>query len=135
MVPVRASRTVGMTTNRKIVRLLFGLLLVIQPALCVSAEESECRPPREQFSDRSPGTNREHFKQQFTVAEHLRQMAAAAGAEWLETEGLLASSQEEAGNGEWSTALQLVQKACLQAELALQQAKYESVAWKKRVVN
>ena len=124
-----------MTINSKIASFFFGLLLVIQPALAVSAEESECHPPRGQFSDISPETNSKYFEQQFTVAEHFRQAAAAAGAEWLETEGLLVSSQEKAANGDWSTAFQLVQKACLQAELALQQAEYESEAWKRRVVN
>ena len=124
-----------MIANNKIVSLFFGLLLVIQPALAVSAKESECRQPRGKYSDSSPEANREYFEQQYTVAEHLRQAAAAAGAEWLETEGLLIRSQQEVGNGDWSTALQLVQKACLQAGLALQQAEYESEAWKCRVVN
>lgn len=124
-----------MTLNSKIASFFFILLLVIQSALAVSAEESECHPSKEQYSDSSPETNRKYFEQQFTVAEHLRQAAAAAGAEWLKTEGLLVRSQEAAGNGEWSAAFQLVQKACLQAELALQQAEYESEAWKRRVVN
>ena len=135
MVPALASRTVGMIANNKIVSFFFGLLLVIQPALAVSAEEPECRQPRGKYSASGPQANREYFEQQYTVAEHLRQAAAAAGAEWLETEGLLIRSQQEAGNGDWSTALQLVQKACLQAGLALQQAEYESEAWKNRVVN
>ena len=124
-----------MTVNNRVVGFIFSLLLVIQSALAISAEEPECRPPRGQYSDNSDETNKEYFEQQFSVAEQLRQAAAAAGAEWLETEGLLIRSQEEADNADWSTALQLVQKACLQAELALQQAEYESEAWKGRVVN
>ena len=124
-----------MTVNSKSVGFFFGLLLVVQPALALSAEKSECRPPREQYYDSSPETNKGYFEQQFTAAEQLRQAAATAGAEWLETEGLLLRSREKAGSGDWSAALQLVQKACLQAELALQQAEYELQAWKRRVVD
>ena len=124
-----------MTVINKIVIFCFGLLLVTLPTLAVSAEESECHSPWGQFSDSGGETSGKYFQQQFAVAEHLRQAAASKSAEWLETEGLLVRSQEEAGNGEWSAAFQLVQKACLQAELALQQAEYESEAWKHRVVN
>ena len=60
---------------------------------------------------------------------------ASADAEWLETEGLLLRARIEADSDSWGTALQLVQKACRQAELALQQAEYESKAWKNRVVD
>ncbi len=105
------------------VRFFFILLLVVQPAYVAGAEESECNP----YQDIK-------FEQQFAVAEQLRQLAATAGAEWLETEGLLVRSRQEAESGNKSVALELVQKACRQAELSLQQAKYESEAWKSRVV-
>ena len=135
MAPALASKTNDMTINSKIVRIFFGLIFVILSALAVSAEESECQPPKGQFSDSSPETNRKFFEQQISVAEHLRQTAASKGAEWLETENLLIRSREEAGDGNWDAAFQLLQKACAQAELALQQAEYESKAWKSRVVN
>lgn len=135
MAPALASKTVGMTLNSKIAKFFFGLLLVIQPALAVSAEESECQPPKGQLSGSSRETNRKYFEQQVSVAERLRQTAASKDAEWLETENLLIRSREEAGDGNWNAAFQLLQKACVQAELALQQAEYESQAWKSRVVN
>ena len=135
MVLVLASKTNDMTTNSKIVRIFFGLIFVILPALAVSAEESKCDLPKGQFSDSNSGINREYFEQRISVAEHLRQTAASKGAEWLETENLLIRSREEAGDGNWNVAFQLLQKACVQAELALQQAEYESKAWKSRVVN
>lgn len=124
-----------MHANSKIAGFFFGLLVVVQPAPAVSAEKSECRPPEEQHDDSSEETNRGYFEQQFTIAERLRQAAATAGAEWLETEGLLVRSRKVAGSGDWGTALQLVHKACLQGKLALQQANYELEAWKRRVVD
>ena len=130
-----ASKTNDMTINSKNVRFFIGLIFVILPALAVSAEESECDLPKGQFSDSNSGINREYFEQQISVAERLRQTAASKDAEWLETENLLIRSREEAGDGNWNTAFQLLQKACVQAELALQQAEYESQAWKSRVVN
>ena len=78
---------------------------------------------------------RKYFEQHFIIAEHFRQAAATAGAQWLKTEDLLIRSRITAGNGDWSTAQQLVHKACLQAVSALQQAEYEAEAWKSRVVN
>jgi hypothetical protein len=117
-----------------IIRFLLAFLFVIQSALVAGAEESECGPSRLKGSDISFEQNKRHFEQQITVAEQLRQAAANAGAEWLETEGLLVRSRKEASGGNWSTALELVQKACRQAELALQQSKYESEAWKSRVI-
>ena len=135
MAPVPASRTVGMSGNSIIAWFLFGLLFVIQPALAVSEEDSKCHPVQGQDSDTNPVKNRERFEYRITVADKLRLAAASAGAEWLETEGLLARARIEADSDSWDTALQLVQKACRQAELALQQAEYESKAWKNRVVD
>ena len=130
-----ANRINGMTAKSKIASLFFGLLLVFQPALAASAEEKECHLPKGQYSDSSPEANRKYFEQHFIIAEHFRQAAATAGAQWLKTEDLLIRSRITAGNGDWSTAQQLVHKACLQAVSALQQAEYESEAWKSRVVN
>jgi len=118
--------------NNMIIRFIFILLFVLQPDLAVSAEESECGSLEGQGSAEN---NRAYFEQQFTVAERLRQTAAEAGAEWLETEKLLLRAQEEAASGNWNPAGRLTAKACKQAELALQQAEYESKAWKNRVVD
>lgn len=124
-----------MSGNSMIDRFLIGLLFVIQPALAVSEEESKCHPVQGQDSDTNPGKNKERFEYRIIVADKLRLAAASAGAEWLETEGLLLRARIEADSDSWGTALQLVQKACRQAELALQQAEYESKVWKNRVVD
>ena len=117
-----------------IARLCFILLFVLQPVLAVGAEDSKCRPLQEQDLLGSHENKKLYFEQQFTAAERLRQAAAGVGAEWLKTESLLIRAQEEAASGNWNPALQLTAKACQQAELALQQAHYESQAWKSRVI-
>lgn len=109
--------------------------MVMQPVLAVSSEEPECLSPWSGSSDDSSETSSQYFEQRFAEAEQLRQLAAKAGAEWLKTEELLLNSKEQAGNGNWSTAFQLIHKACKQADSALQQAEYESKAWKHRVVD
>jgi len=124
-----------MSGNSMIARFLIGLSFVIHPALAVSEEESKCHTVQGPDSDTNPGENKERFEYRITVADKLRLSAASAGAEWLETEGLLLRARVEADSDSWGTALQLVQKACRQAELALQQAEYESKAWKNRVVD
>ena len=123
-----------MHVNNMIIRFFFILLFVVQPFVAASAEESKCFSPPEQDLAGSPENKRLHFEQRFSAAENLRQAAASAGAEWLKTESLLARAREEAASGNWNPALQLTAKACQQAELALQQAQYESEAWKSRVI-
>ena len=117
------------TLNSMAARFVLGSLFAIQSTLVVSAVESECQllPVGD-----PEGSN---FEQQFTTAEQLRQTAASADAEWLKTEELLIQSQAEARSENWNSAHSLAQKACQQAELALQQAEYESEAWKHRVVD
>lgn len=120
--------------NKMMTKFFFVLLFVVQPVVVVCAEESKCFSPPEEDPANGPGNQKLHFEQQFSVAENLRQAAAGAGAEWLKTESLLIRAREEAASGNWNPALQLTAKACQQAELALQQAQYESEAWKIRVI-
>ena len=74
------------------------------------------------------------FERQLAEAEQLRLEAAAAGAEWLQTEGLLDEARDEAARGDMDSALALVDKARFQAEAALRQAEHESTAWRDRVI-
>ncbi len=67
-------------------------------------------------------------------AEDLRQKAAEAGYEWLETAALLEQAREEAEKGSLDNAIALIEKARLQAEAALTQAEREAEAWRSRVV-
>ena len=74
------------------------------------------------------------FERRLAEAEQLRLEAAAAGAEWLQTESLLDQAREEAARGDTDAALALVDKARFQAEAALLQAEHESTAWQERVI-
>jgi hypothetical protein len=128
-----------MSGSSMIARLLTIMLFVFQTTLAVGAESTLCHPHREHSEGNNPGSSREVngrlFEKHFTTAENLRLEAAKAGAEWLETEDLLNRSKIQANSDHWNAAFQLLQKACLQAELALQQAKTESEAWKRRVID
>jgi len=128
-----------MSGNSMTARILIGLLFVFQTALAVGEDATVCHPHREYLPDKDLDTDTEvknrHFEEQFVIAEDLRRKAAKAGAEWLETEDLLIHSQQLTDSGKWSAAIQLVHKACLQSELALQQAVTESKAWKRRVID
>jgi hypothetical protein len=140
MARVPASRVFGMFGNRMTAKILIGLLFAFQTALAVGADATTvCYLHREYFQgngpENSPEVKYRHFEEQFITAENLRQKAAKADAEWLETEDLLNHSQKLANSDKWSAAFQLVYKACLQSELALQQAVTESKTWKRRVVD
>jgi hypothetical protein len=74
------------------------------------------------------------FERRYAEAQRMRLDAAAVGAEWLQTEELLAASREAAGQGDTSAALALVEEALFQAEAAIRQAEYEADAWRGRVV-
>ena len=74
------------------------------------------------------------FERRYAEAERMRLDAAAAGAEWLQTEEVLAASREAAEQGDTSAALALVEEAKFQAEAALRQAEHEADAWRDRVV-
>lgn len=74
------------------------------------------------------------FETQFAAAERLRLEAAEARYEWLETAQLLEQARNEADADNLDEALALVDKARLQAETAIIQAKNEGDAWQSRVV-
>ena len=67
-------------------------------------------------------------------ADGLRQQAAAAGYEWLETAALLKQARTEIEGGNLDSALALIEMAQFQAEAALIQAEREAEAWRSRVV-
>lgn len=74
------------------------------------------------------------FEQRLAEAETLRERAAAAGAEWLETGRLLDRARAEEAQGNTELALELVATARFQAEMAIRQAEHEAEAWKQRVL-
>jgi len=116
-----------------------SLFTVAQPIRASTMPESACRSPEpaehEDMVVKKPATQKDIFMHSYEVAECLRRLASAKGVEWLETEGLLVRSLQEADKGNWETASGLVKKAHFQADAALQQAEYEAGAWKQRVVD
>lgn len=80
------------------------------------------------------GCSTSGFEKRFDEADRLRQQAAARGYEWVGTADLLEQARATASEGDTDTALELVEQARFQAEAALQQADYESEAWRRRVV-
>lgn len=119
--------------------ILASLLVKAQTAWSDEMDGTDCllsdeRTQTEDLKDRAL-TQEEPFRQSYDTAECLRRVAAAKGAEWLETESLLIRSLEEAKGGRWDSALALAEKARFQSEQALRQAEHEKESWKQRVVN
>lgn len=119
MVPVRASNDMrGLAKGAWLERLLFCLALGISGlAAAVGAK-----------------TGPEAFQAQWDQAEALRQEAAAAGFEWLNTADLLHEAMARFESGETEAAWRLLQQGEAQAERAREQAASEADAWQRRVV-
>ncbi len=74
------------------------------------------------------------FERRYDVAEGLRLQAAERGFEWIGTQELLEQALEMAAEGETTGALELVEKARVQADAAIRQSEREAEAWKGRVI-
>jgi hypothetical protein len=82
----------------------------------------------------APRAQGEDFEARLQAAEQLREKAAEAGAEWLETGKLLDAARKAAAESDMQTAMALVEQAHFQAETAISQAEHEAEAWKRRVI-
>jgi len=74
------------------------------------------------------------FEKRVAEAERMRVMAAEAGGEWIQTEGLIEQAKKEADLGDMERANSLLELAQFQAETAIKQAQHEANAWSSRVV-
>lgn len=63
------------------------------------------------------------------------ELSAASGHAWSTSEVLLAEGATAAAEGDNDLAIQLTDKARIQAELSIQQAKFEESAWTERVLS
>ena len=63
------------------------------------------------------------------------ELAQAHGHAWSSSEVLLAEGAAAAAEGDNDLAIQLADKARVQAELSIQQAKFEESAWTARVLS
>ena len=113
-------------------------LLAFQPVCAVAEENIQClegsKLIQAKNSEENAGSKDQLFGQLVNEAECLREAAALAGSEWLKTGELISLARQEAASGNWKAATGLAEKARFQALAALQQAEYETTAWKKRVV-
>jgi hypothetical protein len=137
MDPEPESERVCMKVCVFLILFLAGLTVFFQPVRADTEQEIDCTSTAGSSavgSETTPGSEKDHFEVSFTEAECFRKAAARAGAEWLKTENLLNRATEEAENGNWDIAVQLVDRARFQAETALSQAEYEALAWKHRVI-
>ena len=107
------------------------LLLAVALTACSGNE-----PPGQTTADTAPApeTDSEFFAAQLAAAQSAQKAAASAGAEWLETGKLIDQAKRNAEQERWDTAIKLAMKAKQQGELAVAQAKRESDAWQRRVV-
>jgi hypothetical protein len=78
-------------------------------------------------------TTSTEFEKAFSAANKLRLEAAALEYEWRDTKMYLDQAKEEFTAGNTEAAMQLVDKAHKQSELAIAQAKTEATAWKNSV--
>ncbi len=93
--------------------------------------------PPEQATNKTepvPGATSESFADMLLAAQSAQKAAAAAGAEWLETDALIDQARRDAEQENWDTAIELAMKAKQQGELAVMQAERESISWHNRVV-
>lgn len=63
------------------------------------------------------------------------ELSVASGHAWSSSEVLLAEGATAAAAGDNDLAIQLTDKARVQAELSIQQAKFEESAWSERVLS
>ena len=63
------------------------------------------------------------------------ELSASSGHAWSSSEVLLAEGAAAAAEGDNDLAIQLTDKARVQAELSIQQAKFEKSAWKERILS
>ena len=74
------------------------------------------------------------YKTAFEAALTARRAAAEAGFEWRDTRKLLRQARSLAKKGEYAKAVELVNRARRQGELAVMQAREQEAAWRAAVL-
>ena len=80
----------------------------------------------------TPGTS---YAEAHAAALAAIELASANGHAWSTPDVLLAQGAAAAAEGDNDLAIQLTDKARIQAELSIQQAKHEESAWTERVLS
>jgi hypothetical protein len=110
-------------TGRTIILLIFFAMVYGAPRLLSGTENTAEQP-----------ADAETVAHEIMLAEAARQLAADAGAEWLETGALIEQARQEAEKENWPQAMVMANRARRQGELAVEQAERESAAWRERVI-
>lgn len=124
--------------NHALLLLLVGLSGALQSAEAETLGQTKCVSTENlsgQASMIKPGSEQTSFSRAYTEARCFIEESERLGVQWLKTEQILHSSAQKADDGHWDEAFQLLKKARFQAETALNQAKYESGAWERRVIS
>ncbi len=74
------------------------------------------------------------FNASYEAAEEARKKAASMHNEWRDTGKMLKKAKEAAGKGDYETAEKLANKAKLQGEMAVAQAKEQEQLWQSAVI-
>lgn len=120
----------------KKISLLLLLTIVLAFGACSKdASDTSSQSATSAASNRNTASTSSEFDKAYAAADALRLQAAALEYEWRDTESFLLEAKNEFVAGNKDVAMQLVNKAHQQAELAITQAKAEKTAWKSRVPN
>lgn len=105
-------------------------LLVLASACSYPGAKSE-----EQVSAQSLAVPSTSYAEAHAAAVAAIELSAASGHAWSSSEVLLAEGVAAAAEGDNDLAIQLTDKARVQAELSIQQASFEESAWSERVLS
>lgn len=100
---------------------------------CSKSDSDSGKATKNQTSQNANSTASTDFEKAFATANELRLEAAALEYEWRDTKMYLDQAKEEFTAGNTEAAMQLVDKAHKQSELAIVQAQTEATAWKNSV--
>ncbi len=74
------------------------------------------------------------FNASYEAAEEARKKAASMHNEWRDTGKMLKKAKEAAAKGDYETAEKLANKARMQGEMAVAQAKEQEQLWQSAVI-
>jgi len=102
---------------------LYLISLLVLAGACSSPGAKSSSAPSSSYADAH------------AAAQAAIELSAASGHAWSSSEVLLAEGAAAAEAGDNDLAIQLADKARIQAELSIQQAKFEESAWSERVLS
>ena len=82
----------------------------------------------------SVSADEQSFNASYEAADAARKKAASMNYEWRDTGKMLKKAKEAAGKGDYATAEKLANKARMQGEMAVAQAKEQEQLWQTAVV-